>query len=144
MRFKATRLPDTDRMAKRIEELAYQAAIESFDEGAKKMKEFIRERGTGKTWSKPRGGRAGSQPGRVDSGDMVDAVAFQVVRNGQNVTATLGWVDEKEPYFAYQDDPSGFVHWISGEQIKGMGALLDAGVFTRRELLDRLARTLGS
>lgn len=141
MKFKATRLPDTDRMAKRIEELAYQAAIQSFDEGAKKMKQFIRERGTGKTWAKPWGGRAGSQPGRVDSGDMVDAVTFQVVRNGQNVTATLGWVDEQAEYFFYQE--KGFTHWISGDQIKGMNALMDAGSFTRMDLMKRLASVLG-
>lgn len=113
---------------------AEKALEEALEKGEDAMREAISTRGTGKTWQKPWGGRSGSIPGRVDSGDMLDDVDSKILeRTNDTVSGQLGWDDNSPLYYQLQE--GGFNHWITGEQVEGMMALRDAADIAKRSLI---------
>lgn len=122
---------------KSILDRAEDALESALEKGEQAMKEAISTRGTGNTWEKPWGGRTGSSPGRVDTGDMLDDVDGKLTgRTNDTVTGVLGWDDNSPFYYRLQE--GGFTHWITGREIEGMMALKDAADVARRSLLSDL------
>lgn len=115
---------------------------ESLEQGEVEMKQMIETRGTGRTWKKAWSGssRTASTPGRVDTGEMRDAVEGKITeRTTNSVTGQIGWEEGSEAYYAYQDQ--GFSHRLAQREVPGMGALRDASESTVRKVeegLDRL------
>lgn len=114
----------------KIEESNEQAMQAAMDTGAQVMKDLIETRGTGRTWSRTWYGksgnpRTGSYPGRVDSGDMLNAVDSWVGTGQSGRTqGRFGWINNREDYFRFQE--GGFKHNITSENVEGMYAVLDA------------------
>lgn len=141
MATRVTQMPDLMRMWRVVEDRMWASLDDVMFEASEKMRNLIETRGTGKTWTKPWGGRSGSIPGRVDSGYMRDQARYELRRNGSVMTGVLGWTDNQEMYFIFQDE--GFTHWLTGDDIKGMNALVDSGIWAREELLKRLMERIG-
>lgn len=130
-----SRIADSRSVLDRAEE----ALEEALDEGKDAMREAISTRGTGRTWESPRNGRAGSYPGRVDTGDMLDDVDAKLLpRTTNTVSGQLGW-DDSSPFY-YQLQEAGFTHSTTGDEIEGMMALHDAADVARRSLIQGLER----
>lgn len=128
-----TRISDSKSILDRAED----ALEEALEEGERAMKEAIATRGTGRTWEKPWGGRAGSFPGRIDTGDMQDDVNGEMLpRTTNTVSGRLGWDDNSPFYYRLQE--AGFTHSITGEEIEGMMALHDAADVAKRNLIQGL------
>lgn len=127
--------------------------IEVAKAGAEKMKELINQGGTGNTWlsakrakeSPPSGSfREGSSPGRVNTGNMRDSVAFRFESGSQKTISSFGWINSRTgrgqdgEYFVAQDlgfTEGGFRKDI---QVTGMFALRDARLFVTQQLLPKL------
>lgn len=118
----------------------FERAMEvSLEKGEAAMKEAVNTRGTGKTWSHPwgRNGRTGSYPGRVDSGDMLDGVRYEITEStAERVEGNLGWDSDSPAYIAYQDQ--GFTHVLNNEDIEGMMALRDGAEIAKNALLSEV------
>jgi hypothetical protein len=127
--------------------------IELAEMGAEKMREYIQTRGTNRTWSRPwpsrktPGRRAGSGPGRIDSGDMLKGVDRKFQRGQKQSRAVFGWGQNFEEYFRYQEEE--FVHFRSLKKVVGMFALRDSRRFVvsqqekiARKYANRIARRL--
>lgn len=113
------------------------AMTKAMDAGQDALKDAINTRGTGKTWSRPWGGREGSFPGRVDRGDMLSAAKGEVTKkDAHSVDGLLGWPEDSPDYIAYQDQ--GFYHVLVDEQIEGMMALRDSAELAERVLVDEI------
>lgn len=92
--------------------------------GEKALKDNIQTRGTGRTWSYPRDGRAGSFPGRVNTGTMLNAAKYRIQKRGASKQLRVGWVSGvRKDYFKFQE--GGFEH-PSGVTVEGMHAVQDA------------------
>ena len=132
---------DVKKIALRIEnipeelmEMANDVIDEVTDDGAELMREYIMTRATDKV--RERYGREGRyRPGKA----MYKAVKSGTKQNRRSVVGTFGWgVDgsANEDYFRFQEE--GFRHWISGEDIVPMHALLDAYMETRERFFARM------
>lgn len=121
---------------------AKQALTESLADGKNAMVHSIETRGTGREWQHPWGGRAGSMPGRDDTGEMKGAVEGPetVTDTGTRVTGYLGWAEGTPEYFRHQE--YGFRNILTGTYVEEMRALRDATDQTTAELLPKL-RKLG-
>ena len=62
-----------------------------------------------------------SGPGRIDSGQMLNDVTYEVINEGNAVKARWGWLNRKEQYYFYQDE--GFFNVWAQRAIPGMRAL---------------------
>jgi hypothetical protein len=128
-----------DRTKTEISQEIEDLTIEAAKFGAEKMKEYISTRGTGVLWASAwRGRKTGvykttSAPGRIDSGDMLNAVGTAIQAGPKESRAAFGWVRNFEEYFRHQE--YGFNHWI-GVRVEGMFALRDA----RRDVVAELPR----
>jgi len=129
--------------------------IELAKAGAEKMKELINQGGTGNTWlsakrakeSPPSGSpREGSGPGRVNTGNMRDSVAFRFEGGSQKTISAFGWINsrtgrgEDAEYFTAQDlgfTKGGFRKDI---EVTGMFALRDARLFVTQQVLPVLTK----
>lgn len=101
------------------------AVAEIAPEAAAKMREFISSRGLPNS--------KGS--GRIDTGEMLNAVDSEFEFNGDMVTGTFGWTGGGEIYFLAQEE--GAVLW-NGGVIAPMLALYDAGQWAEEELIKRI------
>lgn len=123
---------------------AESALSQSLEDGKSAMVGFIETRGTGREWKHTWGNnpRAGSFPGRDDTGTMKSAVQGPetVERNKDTVTGSLGWADGSPEYYQHQE--YGFRNVLTGTYVEEMRALRDAAEQTTAELLPRL-RKLG-
>lgn len=120
------------------------AVKESVEEGATAMKGMIETRGTGKTWTKPwgRSSRGASIPGRVDTGQMRDAVEGKVTSaSPTRVEGMVGWEDGSPDYFDFQENS--FRHAISGQTIAGMQTLRDVHDIVEHSLTQKLRKLEG-
>lgn len=133
--------------------------IELAKAGAEKMKEIIETKGTDNTWLRPKrakespgsGGpignfRTGSSPGRVNTGNMRDSVAFRFEGGSQKTISAFGWINsrtgrgEDAEYFVAQDlgfTKGGFRRDI---EVTGMFALRDARLFVTQQVLPVLTK----
>lgn len=98
--------------------------------GAERMRDFIMSTGTG--WV-GKGARAIPE-GRIDTGEMHDAVAVRKERKGH---AEFGWVVDYEEYFGLQE--KGFTQ-PSGHKVPPMHAFLNATMWTQEEVSEKLSR----
>lgn len=78
-----------------------------------------------------------SGPGRYETGNMIQSVKYRVEISNTKIVGEFGWLDNQEMYFFYQDE--GFTHWLSGEHIPGMLALMDAEAEAREQFVSRLS-----
>lgn len=110
------------------------------------IENVVETSGTNRTWSSPwpsRGGggrRAGSGPGRIETGEMFRAVSSNVEETDSKVVGTAGWVNGGPEYLQWQED--GFRHYISGEMIEGMKSLDVAFEDGKEMLLARASHAL--
>lgn len=73
--------------------------------------------------------------GRVNSGDMMDAIVGRVWQNErEQIIGDLGFLNEQQFYYFLQTD-TGFKHWLSGEFIEPTHALRDAARIAFEKLL---------
>lgn len=111
--------------------LARDIVEEATLEGEDHMKEII-ETSVTKTGEKR--AESGGHPGRIDSGDMIDAVQSNVDLIGQSrIEGSWGFEREGEgldPYFLYQN--------YGTADIEAMNALRDSYIGSRELLLGRL------
>lgn len=106
---------------KRLIEESVDLVDEATEAGALAQKIVIATSGTG--WE--------DRQGRLDSDKMFDAVSTTPAKlRGDAVEGEFGWVNETEPYFAYQDQ--GFTHWQTGQDVTPMHSLL-SGLVAARE-----------
>lgn len=99
-------------------------------EAAAKMREFISTRGLPNSKGE----------GRIDTGNMLNAVNSRVNVDGTIIEGTFGWLEGGEVYFLAQEE--GAVLW-NGGVIAPMLAMYDAGQWAIQEFINRLAATLG-
>lgn len=80
-----------------------------------------------------RGTRTSAGPGREETYNMRDKVSHtQATEIDGKIVGTFGWsAQDAEDYFFYQEN--GFRHWISGENIPPMHALLDSFIRASEE-----------
>lgn len=133
----------------RLEEANEEAMKEASEVGADVMRDLIRNRGTGRTWTREYGsypngqeGRTASTPGRVASGAMVDAVSshHNPLTKGGKMTAQFGWrTGDRKDYFLYQE--GGFEH-TNGISVDGMYALVDAAEYAFKDLQKKAKENL--
>jgi hypothetical protein len=118
--------------------------MELAEAGRDEMVRLIETRGTNIRWEKKWKGRKSgtykqiSSPGRIDSGDMRDAVGVRFERGAQQTNAAFGWIRNFENYFGYQDQ--GFYHVKANRMVEGMFALRDARQYVRTQVLPRLVK----
>jgi hypothetical protein len=119
---------------------ASSAAVKIGKAGEEKIREFVETRGLNKTWRKAyvseRSGkrRTGSGPGRIDSGQMRDAVTSKVSRSGDLVSVAMGWFNpDSDPEMPINFQEHGFVH-ENGEDIPGMNSLEDTLIFIKENI----------
>jgi hypothetical protein len=109
-------------------------------EGQDMLKDMIRTRGTGKTWSRTyvKNGisRSASRPGRVWTGDMLDNIEEDVNVSADAVMGSFGWINTYEDYYGLQD--VGFTQSRTGIEIAGMFAMADAADWARIEFKKRM------
>lgn len=109
----------------RLEELVEEAVIE----GAHVQGTLIATTGTG--WE--------NRSGRVDTGAMLEAVkSSKPKRSGSTVSAEFGWLEDPQDYYVYQEQ--GFRHYRTGNDVKGMHALLDGFTAAKEVVVRGLAR----
>lgn len=103
------------------------AVKDAVDKGSDTTKHLIESRGTAKSGKR----------GRVETGKMRDAVGSTMEASpfSGHIRGRFGWIDEREPYFRYQEQ--GFTH-ASGVDVEGMYALVDAAEYVMRDLNDEI------
>lgn len=94
--------------------------------GWAKTKQFVETRGVA---SNP-------NPGRIRTGEMHDALGWEVKKEGNEIYARFGWVDGGPPWSLWQEEGTRGGQG-NGSGIEAMQALLDAYVMTREMLRDR-------
>lgn len=122
-------LADFHQIVATTEEGGQRVIKEAAEHGARVMRDTIEIAGTGNEWSGefgsfPHGhpGRGASDPGRVASGTMLDAVGSRLI---DKATAEFGWTQEQIEYFLYQE--YGWTnHNLTGNPVQGMFAMQDA------------------
>lgn len=76
--------------------------------------------------TRSRPGKKTRKPGRVEFGDMADAIRFRRVSSTlSQIRAQYGFVDAYDDYMVYQT-VTGFTHYLSGEYIAPTFALRDS------------------
>lgn len=114
-----------------------QIVQEAAEDGKRIMREKIETSGLGVEWSRAdKYGRTSSSPGRVASGKMRDAIDSEYKRDGDSAEARIGWLNEFEDYFGYQE--GGFYHVNANRAIRGMNIMEE----TADELLEDIERKL--
>ena len=124
-----------DAKMRRAENEGDEIVTRGAERGAERMRDFIMSTGTG--WI-GKGARAIPE-GRIDTGEMHDAVAVRKERKGH---AEFGWVVDYEDYFGYQE--KGFTQ-PSGHKVPPMHAFLNSTLWTQEEVtrkLDRMVKRL--
>jgi hypothetical protein len=121
-----------------LEDATGEELEQSMADGADYMRYFIATRGTNRPWSWGGGNKAG----RIESGNMVEAVKHRVDRmTSGRVRGFFGWLDAwnnpENDYFLFQE--GGFTHNRTGEFIEGMYALADAAEAAFEEMRGRIA-----
>lgn len=97
-------------------------------EGEEEVIDNIETRGTEKSGKR----------GRVESGDMRDAVTSQIIsEDSEEIVGMFGWVNA--PYYTKFQE-LGFTHYRSGDAVEGMYALADAETEAIRNLKDEVER----
>jgi len=91
-------------------------------EGMEVGRDFVENAGTGNSWTTDFNGRTGSSPGRVDTGNMRDAVEYRIIR-GKGVGLDVGWVNHWEPYFGAQEGGFSAGGFRPNQVVKGMGMM---------------------
>lgn len=149
-RVDATRfIKDVKAVAKNVEAAGNTLAAKAAEAGATEMKKLISTRGTNKPWTRPTKGRktgrvkTTSAPGRIDSGDMLNAVTSRVEQGPKQTIATFGWIGanpQDRQYFEAQE--KGFLAggFRPPVNVPGMFALRDARIYVSQVVLPKLAR----
>lgn len=110
------------------ERTRYLARMERvLQEAVEDYQQFTATRGTSKS------GKAG----RIESGDMYDAVSYRVWQDPDgNINGEIGFLKEQFFYYFLQTS-EGFTHWVSGEFIEPTNALRDAVIIAMEKLKER-------
>lgn len=133
----------------RVDEAGQEALTQASERGAEYVRYLISTRGTGKQWTGdwsrfPNGvaGRTASTPGRVATGEMLDAVDSWVSRGGADgrTRMAFGFTRARQEYFLAQE--GGFRHPITGESVEGMHAVSDAAEYIKDQLAEELPKHL--
>lgn len=106
--------------AKAIQTASDEVVTDAAEFGADRMRQYIATRGTGYVGP----GQRATPEGRIDTGQMYDAVGIGPVRrNPSGVAINFGWTGDVEDYYSWQE--RGF------KTVPPMHALLDAAIETR-------------
>lgn len=98
--------------------------------GADLMEAYINTRGTVKSGKR----------GRVETGNMVSKVDYEVFKQGTTLIGRWGWLEHWEKYFLYQEN--GFRNAWTREDVAPMHALFDSFLRQREEFLSELGKRL--
>lgn len=80
---------------------------------------------------------SGGHPGRIDSGDMIDAVGSNITgTDPDTIIGEWGWVNGFEDYFIYQDRGDE----LFGVKFEGMQAIRQSYIEARELYLQRLSQ----
>jgi hypothetical protein len=108
--------------------------------GETQIREFVETRGLNNVWRKPvvseRSGRTrdGSGPGRIDSGEMRDAITSKVSKSGDLTSVAMGWFNpDSDQEYPVQYQEVGFEH-DGGATIPGMNSLEDTLIFIKENI----------
>ena len=97
-------------------------AIDAVDDGivagANAMKNNIATRPT--TWMAENRGKTG----RIDSGNMLDAVSYELREEGDVIVGEWGWITQEAKYFLTQEN--GGPNTFTGGEIEPMNAMRDS------------------
>lgn len=118
-----------DRMTSEVRE----AVADAGAEGASEMRQMISTRGTAK------GGRNPSNPGRIDTGDMLNDVKSKSSGSAGSVRAQFGWLGGQQKYYHYQE--KGFRH-RNGVDVEGMYALVDSFELVTEDLKQKIGAAI--
>lgn len=108
---------------------------------AAEAKGFINIAGTQRTWSgawptRVPGGapRTGPGRGRVDTGEMRDAIDFRVT-HGSGIGIEVGWIRNPKEYYAAQEHGFYAGGFRADQFVEGMGMFQHLRVYTRVRVL---------
>ena len=79
---------------------------------------------------------AGGLPGRIEGGNMINAIRSEVSRTKNSLTLRWGWVRDFKPYYAFQEGGKA----VFNVGFEGMGALWGSFVNTQDKFYNILKR----
>lgn len=109
-------------MAANLKNIVEDELIVAGKAGAAEGRDFIDTAGTGNSWATDFNGRSSSSPGRVDTGNMRDSVAYRIFQ-GKGVGLDVGWVHHWEEYFGAQEKGFSQGGFRPNQVVKGMGMM---------------------
>lgn len=131
----------------RIDDAVDSGVQDTVEQGSRTMQELISSRGTDRQWSRyylsERSGnlRNHSGVGRIDSGNMLDSVGWNVDVGGVGrFGGEFGWVANQEKYFLEQEN--GFFNPASATFIEPMNALRDAYTYSTYDVVKNITGRL--
>lgn len=97
-------------MADSLKDIAFDEVEAASEEGLEEARRYVRSAGTGRSWDPSgfpdlkQGGarRYAPSAGRINTGEMLNALRAEV-RTGNTAQGRVGWLDDYEDYFGYQD-----------------------------------------
>lgn len=98
-----------DGMIQEVEDAAREGMVEATRGGIRTARRLIEIRGTQGSAKRfageylPAAG-PGNSSGRNDSGYMSDSVSAEVYQDGDVIVGNVGWLDDYEEYFGYQEE----------------------------------------
>ncbi len=98
---------------------------------------------TARAYTAERGRPTSRGAGRVDSGDMANAIRHEVEFQANQIIARFGFVGEQAQYFLYQT-VTGFEHWLSADFIEPTFALRDAKIKAEPEVVAAVTAAIRS
>lgn len=114
--------------------LGHDALEDSVLHGEDRMREIIE---TSVTKTGEERAERGGHPGRVDTGDMLDAVGSNITGTDRDtIIGEWGWVNGLEDYFLFQDQGDEEFN----VKFKGMQAIRQSYIEAREMYLERLAQ----
>jgi hypothetical protein len=89
---------------------------------------------TARAYTAQRGRPTSRGSGRIDTGDMVEAIKDKVELEASAIIGKFGFIDSQADYFLYQT-VTGFNHYLSGDFIEPTFALRDAQAIAEGEVV---------
>lgn len=142
---------DYRNMSRELQVIVMEEMTAAAQAGEREAKRYISVAGTRRQWNgsfpdlKQGGGRRSAPSrGRINTGEMRDAITYRVVR-GATVQARVGWLNEYEDYFGFQDEgfsAGGYRELVSTtiRAVEGMRLMAHMRAFMRDQSDDAMDR----
>lgn len=132
-------------MAKDILDIIQEELTDAGADGLLEAQQVVETSGTNRQWSgdfTDRNGtrRSGSGAGRIDTGEMLNALEFRVIK-GKSIGLDVGWLHVWETYFGAQDQGFEASGYRSANQaVEGMHVISHLQVYMRGKVDEALDR----